>query len=181
VTSEMGLHYIFGAFALGFVAGRPSLARLSAATVRICGWIAAVLLPLYLVVPGTTTDFRALDLHSGGEILLVIGAAATPKLPAGLVQSTIFYPQVGLAAAIAIVAGTLWLRPKPRLPWLLFAAGQALFAIGDLLFGVYANVLHDDSFPSPADWLYLAGYPALAAGLWLLVRQRSSGRDAGSL
>jgi class 3 adenylate cyclase len=102
-------------------------------------------------------------------------------LPAGLVQGTIFYPQVGLAAAIAIVAGTLWLRPEPRLPWLLFAAGQALFAIGDLLFGVYANVLHDDAFPSPADWLYLAGYPVLAAGLWLLVRERSTARDVGSL
>src|SRR5262249_17482920 len=102
-------------------------------------------------------------------------------LPTGVAQSTIFYPQIGLAAAAAIVVGTLWLGPEPRLPWLLFAAGPALFAVGDLLFGVYDDVLHDSRFPSPADGFYLAGYPVLAVGLLLLVRQRSSGRDLGSL
>jgi hypothetical protein len=35
--------------------------------------VATVLLPLYLALPGATTDFRDLDLHAGGEVLLVIG------------------------------------------------------------------------------------------------------------
>jgi hypothetical protein len=102
-------------------------------------------------------------------------------LPAGLARDTIYYPQIGLAAAAAIVAGTIWLRPQYPLPWLLFAAGQALFAVGDLLAGLYDDVIHSDQFPSAADGFYLAGYPVLAAGLWLLVRQRASGRDLGTL
>src|SRR5207244_1567308 len=84
-------------------------------------------------------------------------------------------------SAVAIAAGTIWLRPQHPAPWLLFAAGQALFGIGDVLFGVYDHVVHSDQFPSPADGFYLAGYPVLAAGLWLLVRERSVGRDWGSL
>ena len=36
-------------------------------------------------------------------------------------------------------------------------------------------------FPSPADALYLLAYPVLAAGLWLLVRQRSTRTDWTSL
>ena len=56
-----------------------------------------------------------------------------------------------------------------------------LFALGDVLFGVYEHVLHKQTLPSPADGFYLAAYPVLAAGMWLLVRQRSTGRDWESL
>jgi hypothetical protein len=131
-----------------------------------------------------TATVSRLWLPSAVRCWLAVGVAALVTcyaLPAGVVQSTIFYPQIGLAAAAAIVAGTLWLRPEPMLPWLLFAAGQTLFAVGDLLFGIYGDVLHDSRFPSPADGFYLAGYPVLAVGLLLLVRQRSTGHDLGSL
>jgi len=111
----------------------------------------------------------------------LVALAVFYLLPAGFFSDVVYYPSLGFAAAAAILAGTLWHRPRHRLPWLLFAAGQALFATGDVLFGVYDHVLDDTAFPSAADGFYLAGYPALAAGLWLLVRQRSSGRDWESL
>ena len=111
----------------------------------------------------------------------LVALAVFYLLPAGFFNDVVYYPSLGFAAAAAILAGTLWHRPRHRLPWLLFAAGQALFAVGDVLFGVYDHVLDDTAFPSAADGFYLAGYPALAAGLWLLVRQRSTGRDWESL
>src|SRR5207253_5425489 len=85
--SQMGLHYVFGAFGFGVTGARPSLARLSAMTVRACGWIAGVLLPLYLVLPGATTDFRRLDLHAGREILIVIAVAAAAKVISGALSA----------------------------------------------------------------------------------------------
>ena len=86
-TSAMGLHYIFGAFAFGVVAARASLAHLVAWPVRACSLAATVLLPLYLVLPGATIDFRQLDLHAGGEVLLVIGVAAAAKVTAGALSA----------------------------------------------------------------------------------------------
>jgi class 3 adenylate cyclase len=106
-----------------------------------------------------------------------IAIAVYYLLPSGFFRDTVYYPLFGFCAAAAIVAGVVMYRPVHRLPWLLLAAGQALFALGDVLFGVYEHVLKENVLPSPADGFYLAGYPTLAAGLWLLVRERSSARD----
>jgi Kef-type K+ transport system membrane component KefB len=83
----MGLHYIFGAFAFGVVAGRGSLSAVSSLAASVCAVVAAVLLPVYLALPGATTNFRELDLHAGGEVLLVIGAAAAAKIGAGALSA----------------------------------------------------------------------------------------------
>ena len=48
---------------------------------------APLLLPLYLVLPGATTNFRDLDLGNGGEILVVLVVAAASKLLAGGVSA----------------------------------------------------------------------------------------------
>jgi diguanylate cyclase len=91
----------------------------------------------------------------------------------------LFYEIIGGSAVVAIVAGS---RSKSRrAPWFLMAAGQALFVAGDLTWVFYRRVLHVDPWPSPADGLYLAGYPFLAVALWLLLRDRSPGRDAAGL
>src|SRR5438445_328568 len=80
-------------------------------------------------------------------------------LPRGFFQETVYYPLFGVGSAAAIVAGVVRHRPRHRLPWLLFAAGQLLFALGDTMFGVYDHVLHESPFPSAADGLYLPAYP----------------------
>ena len=64
---------------------------------------------------------------------------------------------------------TLWSvrqhRPERRLPWILFALGNACFVVGDVI----TIFRPDDVSPAPADVAYLAGYPLLAAGLLTLM------------
>ena len=60
--NEVGLHYVFGAFAFGVLFARPSLAPLAKWPIRVATWLGLLLLPLYLVLPGATTNFRDLDL-----------------------------------------------------------------------------------------------------------------------
>jgi diguanylate cyclase (GGDEF)-like protein len=101
-------------------------------------------------------------------------------LPAGeLVQDTV-YDTVALSAAVAIILGLRMNRPAHRWPWLLIAAGQATFFIGDVLWVIYAE-MGVEPFPSPADVFYLAGYPFIAAGLILGIRSRLGGGDRSSL
>jgi Kef-type K+ transport system membrane component KefB len=102
-TAEMGLHYVFGAFAVGFLVTRPSLAPLAVWPVRVATWVGAVLLPLYLVLPGAATDFRELDLGNGGEILVVLVVAAASKLAAGGVSAR----TTGLSRRDALAVGVL--------------------------------------------------------------------------
>ncbi|MEA2227680.1 MAG: hypothetical protein QOF04_1310, partial [Solirubrobacteraceae bacterium] len=66
------------------------------------------------------------------------------------------------------------------LPWLLLAAGQLLFVVGDIAWSVDELV---SALPSPAvaDVLYLSGYPLLAAALAVLSRRRAPGADAAAL
>lgn len=82
---------------------------------------------------------------------------------------------IGLSAAGAIVVGAIRNRPHRLLPWMLFAAAQVSFVAGDLLYYTF----HSD-FPSVGDVFYLAVYPLLVAGLLILVRARSAGRDRAS-
>ena len=61
---------------------------------------------------------------------------------------------------MAILAGIRIHRPASRLPWLLLAAGSALFWLGDLYTYSYPLLLGGDvPFPSPGDALYVLMYP----------------------
>ena len=62
-----------------------------------------MLLPLYLVLPGATTNFRDLDLGNGGEILLVLAVAAASKLVAGSISAR----ATGLSRRDAVSVGVL--------------------------------------------------------------------------
>ena len=60
------------------------------------------------------------------------------------------------------------------------AIGQASFVAGDVMWNWY-EIIGEDPFPSFADVMYLAGYPFIAAGLFLLIRRRMGGGDRGGL
>ena len=90
--------------------------------------------------------------------------------------NTRLFELVGLSTAIAIAVGVVWHRPRPIMPWLLFLAAQVLFLVGD--FSYYTFHL---SFPSVGDGFYIAYYPLQAAGLLLLIRSRTPGKDLASL
>ena len=112
-------------------------------------------------VPAAVRGFRT------GAIFLAAGLALTVvyfAIPRGAAQNDL-YDVIGVASALAIVLGVRLHRPNFPLPWLLFAAGNLLFAIADIIF----NHLVNPPTPSVADWFYLAGYPLLAAGLVLLL------------
>jgi PAS domain S-box-containing protein len=65
----------------------------------------------------------------------------------------------------------------PRVPVLLLALGTALFLTGDTLYSFRDIVLHNSSFPSFVDVIYLCLYPPIIAGLAILVRRRGGRGD----
>jgi len=89
---------------------------------------------------------------------------------------------IGLSAPIAIVIAVRIHAPRQLLPWYLVAIGQALFVAGDVITYNYEQFFGTEPpFPSIGDVLYLSVYPFLIAGVVLLVRRRSPGRDRASL
>jgi diguanylate cyclase (GGDEF)-like protein len=90
------------------------------------------------------------------------------------------YDIVGASAIVAAVIAVVRHRPERAAPWLLMAFGQALFVAGDLTWN-YFEIVGEDPFPSVADVLYLAGYPFIAFGLFLMIRRRTAGGDRGGI
>ena len=101
-------------------------------------------------------------------------------LPQGTVEQSAVYDVCGLAMVGLALLGIRAHRPSGWLPWLILAAGQLAFVIGDVIWTVYqAN--GEDPFPSIADASYIVGYPILALGLGIAIRRRVSGGDRAGL
>jgi diguanylate cyclase (GGDEF)-like protein/PAS domain S-box-containing protein len=89
---------------------------------------------------------------------------------------------LGLLGVLAIVGGIRIHKPAARAAWWLFVLGQFLYFSGDLYTYGYPKVFGADvGFPSAGDALYLTVYPALMAGLFVLIKRRSPRRDATAL
>jgi len=89
---------------------------------------------------------------------------------------------LGLSGVVAIVVGIRLHRPKTQVAWWLFVIGQFLFFAGDLYTYSYPKLFGVEvGFPSTGDALYLAVYPALMAGLVVLVKRRNPRRDPAAL
>jgi signal transduction histidine kinase len=116
---------------------------------------------------------RTVRTSGASAAVLVTGTALSAvyfTLTPGATQNNL-YDVVGLGSALAIAAGVALNKPDYPLPWLLFAGGNMLFAVADVIF----NQLVSPPVPSIADWFYLAGYPLLTLGLLLLL-MRAGGR-----
>jgi diguanylate cyclase (GGDEF)-like protein len=111
----------------------------------------------------------------------LVWAVAYLLLPRHTLISNVLDDGGGFACAIAVVVGVRRHQPSRKAPWYLFAAAEACSGAGDVLWTVYNDVLQVDPFPSLADVLYLAAYPLFVAGLFLLLRGRTRGRDVGGL
>jgi diguanylate cyclase (GGDEF)-like protein len=109
--------------------------------------------------------------------LLVGGLAsvAYPLLPGNSYLANFGYESVGSGAVIMVLLGVRRNRPQRRALWYWFAAGLGVWVLGDVTYGIYYHETGAVPFPSVADAFYLAAYPALVAGMWLLLR--SQGRD----
>ncbi len=66
----------------------------------------------------------------------------------------------------------MWARREDRWAWALIAFGLLTWTAGDLVWTLWLNNLANPPFPSIADPLYLAMYPAMYAALMLLIRSR---------
>ncbi len=89
---------------------------------------------------------------------------------------------LGLSSAVAIAVGIVLHRPKARSAWILFVVGQFLFFAGDIYTYSYPKLFGVDvEFPSFGDAVYLTVYPALVAGLLVLVRRRNPQRDRAAV
>jgi diguanylate cyclase (GGDEF)-like protein/PAS domain S-box-containing protein len=89
---------------------------------------------------------------------------------------------LGLSPVLAILAGMRIHRPASRGPWWFFAGGFTLFWLGDLYTYSYPRLFGGDvPFPSIGDGAYVLVYPALMAGLLMLVRRRNPDRDRAGL
>ncbi len=105
--------------------------------------------------------------------VLVIASEMLPVPRA--VQDTV-YDLVSLSVVVAIVVGTRLHQPRARVAWYLMAIGQGLWVIADTTFNWGQDVLHVETFPTISDGFYLLGYPVLAAGIALLVKDRMRAR-----
>jgi two-component system cell cycle response regulator len=91
------------------------------------------------------------------------------------------YCLISASPVVAVWIGVRRNRPRPKLPWLLLGASQLVYFAADSTFYFAHYVLGSKAFPAPADALYLAHYPLVVAGLTLLIRRRTPGRDLPGL
>lgn len=138
-----------------------------------------------IVEPGTAaegderTRGRRLELWI---LYLALGALALGVyfFLSGSSQDTL-YNAIAASSVVAVLVGVRRYAPARKLPWYLFAAGSLSFAVGEVLFWIYEDVLGRVPFPSAADAFFLLGYPFFAGALLLLLRSRAPGRDWSSL
>ncbi len=88
---------------------------------------------------------------------------------------------IGWSGAAAIVVGVRVNRPQAGLAWYLFAVGVFLNSSGIALEAFLTRGGRELPPPSVVDVLYLSLYPALVAGLLVLIVRRTAGREWASL
>jgi len=92
------------------------------------------------------------------------------------------YNVIGASAVVALIVGARRNASMRRLPWYLFALGQAFFVTGDVLAYNYTRFFGGElPTPSIADGFYLAFYPLLVVGLLMLIHERNETRDRAGL
>lgn len=103
----------------------------------------------------------------GASVLVAYSLVTTPA-------TSIFYLVASAMPVVALPLGILLRRPRRALPWLLIAAGQGSYFLGDVVWHGAVLSGTQPGFPSAADGLYLLGYPLMAAGMLAFIRERRS-------
>jgi len=93
----------------------------------------------------------------------------------------VLYVVIGLGAVSAVLWGAQRLE-RGRLAWQLFACGLLCNAVADAISGYYEIALdREPAVPSSADVFYLASYPFMLAGIFLLLRDLGSIRSRAAV
>jgi diguanylate cyclase (GGDEF)-like protein len=115
----------------------------------------------------------------GAAMALAVSAFFLMPDSSGL--SVCWQVAVGWSGSAAIVAGIRVNRPQARVAWYLFAVGVFLNSSGIGLEAFMSRDERDLPSPSAVDVLYLSLYPALVAGLLVLIVRRTVRREWASL
>ncbi|GAA2615693.1 GGDEF domain-containing protein [Paractinoplanes durhamensis] len=110
-------------------------------------------------------------------VLGAVAAVAYPQLRYGTVPASVCFDGFGVLACVVLAVGIVRRRPARPAMWLLLLAGTVASVAGDVIYDYVSNVAHIDAYPGFADIFYLASYPLTFAGLTVLVRRRTGGRD----
>ncbi len=100
------------------------------------------------------------------------------------VSQSLIWSVVASLTIIAMAIGVAIQRPGVKTVWVLLIVGVAFTGIADTLWEFPELVGlrgRDIPYPSILDYLYLASYLFLFAGILLLVKRRSPGRDRAAL
>lgn len=111
----------------------------------------------------------------------IVAYYLAPGRDEGSPARLILFFGISASAAFAVWYGTARHRPRARLPWLLLAAGQAVYTAAGATYYVIHYLQDAVGSPSVTDLLYLGHYPLVVGGLVLLIRRRTAGRDLPSL
>lgn len=114
---------------------------------------------------------------SAWSVYIVVGALLSAAY-FSLGYNSVVWIAIAASSAIAIWIGAA--RVERRLPWVLLAIGQTSYLVAEIVWVAY-DFSGDVPFPSAADVFYIVVYPCAAAGLYILVRDRSPGRDRPAL
>ncbi|BFU42618.1 diguanylate cyclase [Krasilnikovia sp. MM14-A1004] len=120
---------------------------------------------------------RAWARVGGLGLLAIVAFVLVPNATA----SAMIYDGAEFALVAAMVAGVRRNRPAAVAAWSLLIAGQAASVLADVMYDVYALILHDDTWPGPWDVPYLLGYVGTIGGLCGLLRRRNRGRGYAGL
>jgi two-component system cell cycle response regulator len=113
--------------------------------------------------------------------LSIVGFLLLPAAGIGEDGQTFYYAGISAATTVAVIVGAQRIRRARRLPWLLLAAGQFSYTLGDIAYYLAHGVYGNDAFPAPADLFYLLQYPLVCWALILLVRRRTPSWNAATL
>ena len=105
----------------------------------------------------------------------VVGSLAYLWFPEPV--QTLWYVAVGVSVVAALLVCAAASRSQDRAPWLLFAAAQAAYTIGDIAW--YITFARQGEVPTASylDVLYFLYYPFALLALLQLLRRRRAGRE----
>jgi diguanylate cyclase (GGDEF)-like protein/PAS domain S-box-containing protein len=117
---------------------------------------------------------------------LSFGAALTCLFYLFPAYASPLWTALGLSSVAATVVGVRLNQPRQPLAWYLLAAATLCFIAGNSWYNVLSqstaqSMAQNNPFPSLADLFYLFTYPLLAAGIFVIIRARSSSRDVPAL
>jgi len=147
---------------------------------------AATLVPVKPLRRVEPVDIDGVSTRAGKPRLwlwyLIFAAPVTVLFFAFPAYHLVSWTSLGLSSVVATLVGVLRFRPRQRVAWYLLAGAEFCFIAGDTVYNLLVEIAHQDNpFPSIADVFYLLTYPLFAAGIFLLIRGRSSPRDRASL